>query len=163
MLKVSVCFRIFHFAASNAQMMKILNQAMEQWTSKTCIRFQQRTKEHGYAYFHFGQGYDVTIYPIKWLIGHLDVRLWILRMAWEYCPGLHWGVRWKYQKMPFTNFLTGIYFRYEELCWTAWLNKEPFMLLFRVNDVEMAFKRAWLLYFQTDICDSRIKLAINNP
>lgn len=124
MLKVSVCFRIFHFAASNAQMMKILNQAMEQWTSKTCIRFQQRTKEHGYAYFHFGQGYDVTIYPIKWLIGQLDVRLWILRMAWEYCPGLHWGVRWKYQKMPFTNFLTGIYFRYEELCWTEWLNKE---------------------------------------
>ena len=37
------------FAASNAQMMAILNQAMNQWTSQTCIRFQQRKSENGYA------------------------------------------------------------------------------------------------------------------
>ena len=45
-------------------MMKSLNQAMEQWTSQTCIRFQQRKYENGYAYFHIGQGYGVTSYPI---------------------------------------------------------------------------------------------------
>jgi len=42
--------------ASNAGMMNILNQAMKQWTSQTCIRFQQRKYENGYAYFHIGQG-----------------------------------------------------------------------------------------------------------
>lgn len=42
--------------ARDAKMMSILNKAMKQWTSRTCIRFQKRQREHGYAYFHVGQG-----------------------------------------------------------------------------------------------------------
>ena len=57
-------FLVVHFAASNAGAMNILNQAMKQWTSQTCIRFQQRKYENGYAYFHVGQGYDVINYSI---------------------------------------------------------------------------------------------------
>ncbi|KAL9961569.1 hypothetical protein ACROYT_G030530 [Oculina patagonica] len=52
--------------ASNAQMMKILTEAMNQWTTQTCIRFQQRKQENGYAYFHIGQGN----YAMKWSEEH---------------------------------------------------------------------------------------------
>ena len=45
-------------------MMTILKQAMNQWSSQTCIRFQQRKREHGYAYFHIGQGYVIYCFII---------------------------------------------------------------------------------------------------
>lgn len=58
--------------ASNAKMMTILNQAMKQWTSQTCIRFHERQREYGYAYFHIGKGWVMKKIVLQWNLSILD-------------------------------------------------------------------------------------------
>ena len=42
--------------ARNSRAMNAIRAGMEEWTSKTCIRFKKRTNERAYANFKIGSG-----------------------------------------------------------------------------------------------------------
>ena len=52
---VMVAFYIFH-SARDSRAMRAIQEGMEEWTRKTCIRFKRRTNERAYANFKLGSG-----------------------------------------------------------------------------------------------------------
>ena len=52
---VMVAFYIFH-SARDSKAMSAIRAGMQEWTSKTCIRFKRRTNERAYANFKLGSG-----------------------------------------------------------------------------------------------------------
>lgn len=66
-------FLIFFFKAGNSQAMAAIRAGMQEWTSKTCIRFK-RGAGSSYAYFKKGGGYGIVLiyYPFS-------LKLWYIR------------------------------------------------------------------------------------
>ena len=46
----------FIFQVINSRAMNAIKAGMQEWTSKTCIRFKPRTNESAYAIFRIGKG-----------------------------------------------------------------------------------------------------------
>lgn len=53
---------ILFFEARDSRAMAAIQEGMEEWTSKTCIRFKKRTNERGYANFKLGSGYVAVMF-----------------------------------------------------------------------------------------------------
>ena len=65
-------FLIFFFKAGNSQAMAAIRAGMQEWTSKTCIRFK-RGAGSSYAYFKKGGGYGIVLiyYPFSLKLWHI--------------------------------------------------------------------------------------------
>ena len=44
------------FLANDSRAMEAIREGMDEWTTKTCIRFKKRTNEADYVYFKLGDG-----------------------------------------------------------------------------------------------------------
>lgn len=53
---------ILFFEARDSRAMAAIQDGMEEWTSKTCIRFKKRTNERAYANFKLGSGYVAVMF-----------------------------------------------------------------------------------------------------
>lgn len=53
---------ILFFEARDSRAMAAIQEGMEEWTSKTCIRFKKRTNEGAYANFKLGSGYVAVMF-----------------------------------------------------------------------------------------------------
>ena len=56
------------FLARNSRASAAIKAGMDEWTSKTCIRFKARTNERSYVYFRSGAGYVRTQSNKHWMI-----------------------------------------------------------------------------------------------
>ena len=66
-------FLIFFFKAGNSQAMAAIRAGMQEWTSKTCIRFK-RGAGSSYAYFKKGGGYGIVL-----IYYSFSLKLWHIR------------------------------------------------------------------------------------
>ena len=66
-------FLIFFFKAGNSQAMAAIRAGMQEWTSKTCIRFK-RGAGSSYAYFKKGGGYGIVL-----IYYSFSLKLWYIR------------------------------------------------------------------------------------